>query len=153
MAVEIWQYARPKGRSPRWAFRVVQGQGHAVEFESNWVSVRYVTREDAEWLAGLVDTLVTRGVFAGCPGHTRADTLIIPWIGDLDDDCWTRIADLFAHAEWMFGPRRGGNWFCSISRNGDSLFHTTDFGIQPRSGGAARWICEVVISAAVAGIV
>ena len=34
MAVELWRYARPKGRCPRWAFRLTANS--AVVFESAW---------------------------------------------------------------------------------------------------------------------
>jgi hypothetical protein len=39
--------------------------GDAVVFESAWVSVRYQARENAGWLAGLIDALAERGAFPG----------------------------------------------------------------------------------------
>jgi hypothetical protein len=148
VAVELWQYARPKGRPPRWAFRVTAVD--AVVFESAWVSVRYLDRKDAAWLAGLIDTLAERGVFPGCPGHSRQVASPVRWGGDLGDDCLALVADLYCHAEHMYGPSRGGGWYCSVSRSGESIFHTADRGVQPRSGKAARWLCEVAVSAEVA---
>jgi hypothetical protein len=149
MAVEVWQYARPGGRSPRWAFRVTAGG--AVVFESAWVSVRYQAREDAAWLAELIDALAEQGAFHGCPGHPTSAPLAVRWDGDLGDDCSATVGTLYAHAEHLSGPFRGGVWYCSVRREGESLFHTAERGVQPRSGEAARWLCEVVLGAAVAG--
>lgn len=145
MTVEVWQYARLKGRPPRWAFRVTSGS--AVVFESAWVSVRYSTREDAFWLAGLIDSLVARGTFPRRPGYLDPAFEKVRWDGDLDDDCSTTVGDMHAHAEHTYGPRRGGAWYCSVCRSGERLFHTADFGVQPRSGEAARWLCELVMLA------
>ena len=150
MAVELWQAARPKGRPPRWAFRVTAGD--AVVFESAWVSVQYLAREDAVWLAGLVDALAGRGAFAGCPGHLGQVASSVRWGGDLGDDCSAIVGDLYCHAEHLYGPVRGGVWYCSVSRAGESVLHTADRGVQPRSGKAARWLCEVAVCAEVAGI-
>jgi hypothetical protein len=143
MAVEVWQHARPKGRPPRWAFRVTRGD--AVAFESAWVAIRYSAREDASWLAGLIDSLVARGTLPGRPGHPNTASAGVRWDGDPDDDCQTTVGDMHAHAEHLHGPRRGGAWYCSVSRSGERLFHTADCGVQPRNGGAARWLCELVM--------
>ena len=144
MAVEVWQHARPKGRPPRWAFRVTRDE--AVAFESAWVAIRYSERGDASWLAGLIDSLVARGTLPWRPGHPApAETM---WDGDLDDDCRATVGDMHAHAEHLHGPRRGGAWYCSVSRSGERLFHTADCGVLPRSGGAARWLCELVMYSA-----
>ena len=144
MSVEVWQYARPKGRPSRWAFRVARGE--AVAFESAWVAIRYATREDASWLAGSIESLVARGTPPWRPGHPSPAE--IHWVGDPDDDCQAKVGDMHAHAEHLHGPRRGGAWYCSVSRSGERLFHTADCGVQPRSGGAARWLCEVVMFSA-----
>jgi hypothetical protein len=150
MAVEVWQFARPKGRSPRWAFRVRDGD--RIVFESAWVSVRYRAREDAAWLAELIEWEAARGVFPGCPGHPTSASVLVPWSGDLGDDCWATVGDVSAHAEHLYGPVRGGAWYCSVRRSGELLFHTADYGVQPRSGEAARWLCEVVLCAVVVGL-
>ncbi|AGA28307.1 hypothetical protein [Singulisphaera acidiphila] len=148
MAVEVWQYARPKGRSPRWDFRVTHGD--AVAFESAWVAIRYSAREDASWLAGLIDLLVACGTLLWRPGHPAPTSAGMRWDGDLDDDCWATVGDMHAHAEHLHGPRRGGAWYSSVSRSG-RLFHTADCGVQPRSGVAARWLCELVMYSALPG--
>jgi hypothetical protein len=147
MVVEVWQHVRPKGRPPRWAFRVTRGD--AIAFESTWVAIRYSTREDASWLAELIDSLVARGRQPGRPGHPASPGAGIRWDGDPKDDCRASVGDMYAHAEHIHGPRRGGAWYCSFSRAGEQLFHTADRGVQPRSGGAARWLCEVVMYSAI----
>ena len=144
MAVEVWQYARPEGRPPRWAFRVTRGD--AVAFESAWVAIRYSAGEDASGLAGLIDSLVARGTSPWRPGHPAPAEM--RWDGDPDDDCRATVGDMHAHAEHLHGPRRGGAWYCSVSRSGERSFHTADCGVQPRSGGAARWLCELVMYSA-----
>lgn len=143
VAVQLWQRSRPKGRSPLWAFRVLNKT--VVVFESAWVSVRYQTREDALWLANLIESLAERELFGGCPGHRVAIVEHVSWSGDLGDDCVAVAGDLSAHAEHLFGPSRGGAWYCSVSEGMETIFHTVDCGIRPRSGAAARWLCEVVM--------
>jgi hypothetical protein len=149
MAVEVWQYARPKGRPSRWAFRVTRDG--AVAFDSSWVAIRYSAQEDASWLAGLIDSLVARGMPPGRPGHPSTTSAGMQWDGDLDDDCRVTASDMYAHAEHLHGPRRGGAWYCSVTRSGERLFHTADWGVQPRSGVAARWLCELVMCAELSG--
>jgi hypothetical protein len=149
VAVEVWQAVRTKGRSSLWAFRVTVAD--AVVFESVWVAVRYSSASDAEWLAGLIDRLATQGAFAGCPGHP-GQTEPVLWWGVLGSDHGATVGDIVCHAEHMFGPVRGGNWYCQVSRGDERLFHTADSSIQPRSGNAAWWMCEVVVCAARAGV-
>lgn len=139
MAAEVWLETRPKGRPPRWAFRVTAGG--AVAFESSRVAIRFGVEADAAWLAGLVDALVARGESPGQPGRFAG----IRWEGDLGDDCWAALGEMHAHAEHMQGPRRGGAWYCSVERPGHRLFHTADCGARPRSGASARWLCELVM--------
>jgi hypothetical protein len=150
MPVEVWQFARPKGRPPRWAFRVIAAG--SIVFESAWVSVRYVARQDAEWLAGLIDGLADRGIYPGSPGHRGQVACQLSWVGELDDDCGAVAGDLVCHAEHLSGPFRGGMWYCSVSRSGVFHFHTGDSGVRPRSGVAARWLCEIVVRAEIAGL-
>jgi hypothetical protein len=143
MATEVWLQARPKGRPPRWAFRVTAGG--AVAFESARAAIRYATGEDAAWLAGVIDSLVARGLSPGHPGRPFPGLGRIEWVGDLDDDCSATQGDVRAHAEHLHGPRRGGAWYCSVVRSGRRLFHTADCGIQPSRGAAARWLCELIM--------
>ena len=145
MAVELWQAARPKGRPPRWAFRVTAG-GAAV-FESAWVSVRYAARSDAEWLAATINRLAARGLFAGCPGHPGEAEPVLWWGGDIGTDHGSTVGGVQCHAEHLFGPVRGGGWYCQVYRGNEQFFHTIESGVQPRSGPAAWWICEVVLGA------
>jgi hypothetical protein len=123
-----------------------------VIFDSARVSVRYRSREDAAWLARLIDTLIERGAFPGCPGYSRQFSEPVEWHGDLGDDCSAVIGDLFCHAEHSSGPIRGGLWYCSVSQGSEQLFNTANCGIEPRSGEAARWLCELIVSAVLAGI-
>jgi hypothetical protein len=131
-------------------FRVTAGD--TVVFESAWVSVQYQARQDAEWLARLIDALAEQGAFPGCPGHSSQVASVVRWAGDLGDDCSAFVGELHCHAEHLSGPVRGGAWYCSVSRSGESVFHTADRGVHPRSGEAARWLCEVVVCAATAGL-
>jgi hypothetical protein len=148
MAVTVWEVPRGKHRSPVWACRVTAGE--TVVFDSAWVSVRYRTTEDARWLATLVEALHDGGAFLGPPGHRRVEP-DVRWAGPLNDDCAAFAGGLYAHAEHLDGPRRGGVWYCAVSREGTFLFHTSDRGVVPRDGEAARWLCEVVIAAVRAG--
>jgi hypothetical protein len=137
-------------RSARWQFRVTLDS--VVVFGSSWVAVRYSERRDAEWLAGLVDRLVARHTFAGCPGYPGQIAPLLWWGGDLGDDHGATIDGMQCHIEHLHGPVRGGSWYCSVYRGTEPLFHTADWGIQPRSGKAAWWLCEVVVSAERAGV-
>jgi hypothetical protein len=150
MAIEVWEAARVKGRPARWAFRVTQNG--AVVFESSRVSVRYAARESAAWLAELIDSLIGCGAFPGYPGRSEPPAEPILWSGALGDDCSAHVGGLDLHAEHVSGPARGGIWYCAVQEAGRSVFHTADFGVEPRSGEAARWLCEVVARAALAGI-
>jgi hypothetical protein len=150
VAVEVWQALRSKGRSSLWAFRVTVDD--AVVFDSAWVAVRYSSAADAEWLAGMTDRLAAQGEFAGCPGHPGQRETVFWWGGDLGTDHGATVGDIICHAEHQFGPVRGGNWYCQVSRGDERLFHTADCGIQPRSGNAAWWVCEVIVCAARAGV-
>ncbi len=52
------------------------------------------------------------------------------------------------------GPRDGGLWYCAVSGAGKTWFHTADNrDIEPKNGRAARWLCQVIIAAAEAGLV
>lgn len=148
MTVEIWQADQPKGRRRRWSFRVTAGD--AVVFDSAWVAVRYADRSDAEWLATMIDRLVDRCAFAGSPGHS-GQTEPVLWRGDIGTDHGTTVGGIHCHAEHLYGPVRGGAWYCQVYGDKERYFHTADSGIQPRSGSAAWWICEVVVSAVLAG--
>lgn len=116
------------------------------------MSIRFSDREDAEWLAAQIDALAKNGTFPGCPGHTGQVVSTISWMGDLGDDCTAWVNDLHCHAEHLYGPFRGGAWYCSVIRARQFVFHTADHGIIPRSGNAARWLCELVVYREIAGI-
>jgi hypothetical protein len=150
VGIDIWEAARPKGRQPRWAFRVNSDLG--VVFESAWVAVRYATRRDAEWLAATIDRLADMGRFAGSPGHPGQCEPVLHWDVDIGNDHKVTVAGIHCHAEHLFGPVRGGGWYCQVSSSTDQFFHTIESGVQPRSGLAAKWICEVVVSAVLAGV-
>jgi len=151
MGVVMRQIQRPKGRAPRWAFCVYREA--QVVFDSQWASVGFVARDSADWLAGLIARLDAHDAFAGCPGHPRVcarPAAPLLWQGDLADDCHAQAGELHCHAEWLTGPRRGGLWYASVWRTESanaSVFHTLDRGLQPRSGSAARWLCELVVQA------
>jgi hypothetical protein len=140
MATEVWQQNRPKGRKPCWAFRVTDGE--KVIFQSRQVSMRLLSHDAAFWVARLVETL--HG-----PGQP------LEWRGEMEDDCSAIWKDFDAHAEHLHGPRRGGSWYCSVSGpDMTRFFHTADqTDVRPRSGCAARWLCELVISAADLGLI
>jgi hypothetical protein len=123
-----------------WAFRVTIG-GRIV-FESRGVSIRFMSREAASQIAELVEAL---------DGAVWA----LAWRGDPADDCSATWGRFGAHAEHIRGPRRGGSWYCSVfGSDGERYFHTADENdVQPRSGQAARWICELVVAAGDLGIV
>jgi hypothetical protein len=149
MAVAVWEADRPKGRPPRWKFRVAADD---AEFESSWVAVRFAARHDAEWLAGTIDRLAMVRRFAGCPGHPGQCPPVLWWGGDIGTDHGATVAGIHCHAEHVFGPVRGGGWYCQVHRDTEQFFHTAESGVQPRSGPAAWWVCEVVVGAVLAGV-
>ena len=138
MGIEIWQLERPKGRKPRWAYRITDDVTYV--FDSRSVSVHVLSPDAARWIARLIEGL-------------RSRTQTLHWNGDLKDDCSAVWKKFHAHAEHLQGPRRGGIWYCSVGDvDGNRFFHTADYpDIQPRSGAAARWLCELMISSANAG--
>lgn len=149
LSVEVEPLERPKGRARLWKC-VVSTDGREV-FASRTVAIRLREERAARWLGELVAGLMTEGLSVPTAVHTRDG--VSAWEGDLDDDCWLDAGHCSAHAEWMDGPRRGGVWYCSVrDRDGTILFSTVDFrDIQPKSGVAARWLCEHVIQASEVG--
>jgi hypothetical protein len=117
-----------------------------VLFESAWVAVRYVDRDAAAWLVGLIDRLAARGMFPGCPGHPGQVAPVLGR-GGIGNDHGATVDGIHCHAEHLFGPVRGGGWYCQVYRGAEQFFHTAESGVQPRSGPAAWWVCEVVVSA------
>jgi hypothetical protein len=93
-------------------------------------------------------------------------TLEFVWRGDpADDVCCSSVPGYTAHAECMSDgteaddPGGSESWYCSVSRVdgdgrviGDAIFHSGDHDTCPLTGRAARWLCELVIRAAVAGV-
>jgi hypothetical protein len=128
---------RPKGRAPIWVVRVFDDG--ALAFSSDTKSIRFRSEDDAKLLGRAIATALD----AGAP-IDRSD---IVWAGDLSDDCTAEIGRFGAHAEHLHGPRRGGLWYCQVY----GVFHSADWGIVPRNGNAARWLCELVASAAECG--
>jgi hypothetical protein len=124
-----------------------------VIFESSWTSLDLRSAAAAHWLAGVVAELSDSGVFRAPPGHCKEPSPYC-WSGDLDDDCVLREQVGMAHAEHLDGPRNGGIWYCSVyGQNDTPLFHTADSpDVVPRNGSAARWLCELFISAQISRV-
>ncbi len=141
MTITVWKFDRPKQRKPLWACRVMKGE--ELVFESRSVSIRLQTEEAAYWLAHHVEAVQL------IPLQNILPKLF--WHGDLDDDCHACWRGVHAHAEWSNGARRGGLWYCSVSEGNDvRFFHTADRNdICPKSGKAARWLCELIMTLAV----
>ena len=150
MSVEVNQVSRPKRRSPVWTFRVTHGD--KVVFDCSWVSLRFVSKKGALWLARLVENLVQASAFFGAPGHRLSGGTEPCWKGNVGDNWSVEKDGLYAHAEHCEGPMRGGMWYCRVTRCGETIFHTLDLGICPRDGVAARWLCELVFKAVTAGV-
>jgi len=80
----------------------------------------------------------------------------IIWTGDPDDDCRANCGDYIAHAESL----DDNAWYCDVFRapwtpnSSDEryVFHSEDSDIMPKTGEAARHLCELIIRAARAGI-
>lgn len=139
MAITIQRLDPASDKPSLWAFRIDR-PGYA--FDSRSVSIRLTTRESADWLATLVDRL-------SCGPRPQLD-----WTGDLDDDCSIKWMHFYAHAEHMSGPRRGGNWYCSVQDETHRYFHTADRqDCRPKTSSAARWMCETIMTAAAHGLV
>jgi hypothetical protein len=69
------------------------------------------------------------------------------WYGDLGDACWAVRGDYYAYCEDM-----GDGWFCQVRGPGGSqVFHSTDTGILPLTGDAARLLCSLVVRAELGG--
>jgi len=70
------------------------------------------------------------------------------WEGDLEDDCSLSTMDSYgAHAEAM----SDNEWYCSVWRgdrpNSVLIFHSNEDDVMPKTGEAARKLCEWVIDA------
>ena len=95
--------------------------------------------------------MAARGAFAGCPGLPGQVGPVL-WWGPLDTDHGATAGGIECHAEHLSGPVRGGNWYCQVYRGEAQYFHTAECGIEPCSGEAAWWLCEVVVSVVQAGV-
>jgi hypothetical protein len=146
MSVVICEAHRPKRRDPQWTFRVMAGG--ALVFDSACVALRYGTREDAAWLAWVINRLAESWASVGGEPGLRPGGSSVGWRGDINDDCQAEILGCWAHAEHLYGPRRGGAWYCQVQCDGGRIFHTADRRVEPKNGGAARWLCEVLATAA-----
>lgn len=153
MTTEIYQSSRPKNRSSLWQCRV--SDGSTIIFDSEWVALRFQTSGAAQWLADLITATHVNDSFWPPPGHRSSNEPLLEWTGDPNQDCAAETDTLYAHAESCTGPRRGGVWYCMVSsRDHDRrFFHSLDMSIEPRNSIAARWLCELVISAATAGLI
>lgn len=146
--VAVESVERPKGRPTLWACSV--SENDRMAFSSRSVSLRLLDESAAHWLGQLVADVLAVGSLQlmGKEGPPQ-------WQGNPKDDCSLAFENHAAHAEWLSGPSRGGVWYCAVyCTDGSRLFHTADFHqIQPKSGRAARWLCELVIQGGRAGIV
>lgn len=134
--IETLLKERPKGRTPIWVVRLRDGD--AIAFTSETRSLHLRDEAAARLLGRALATCLASGV------SMRSD---VDWQGDLSDDCTARIGRFQAHAEHLQGPRRGGVWYCQVF----DVLHSEEAGIVPRSGRAARWLCEVIAVAAELG--
>ncbi len=70
------------------------------------------------------------------------------WTGDLDDDCSLHWRGYHAHAECL----SRNQWHCMVWREAEGkstqVFHADEFDVMPKTGEAARWLCELVIATA-----
>lgn len=142
MAIEIELVAQPKGRPPRWRLRVSNPN---ILFDDAWVALRFQSEAAAHWLGELIIAIHERG--GNLPRRSE-----LAWHGDLDDATF-EDASIYAHAEHLEGPLgKGGTWYCQVQDGDQTLFHSVDSAIQPRSCAAARWLCEAVILARNLGV-
>lgn len=137
MTVEVWRLDRRSGREALFACRIKDDSG--VVFESRTVALRLRSQKAAAWLARQVQVAHETG--------SRSSTRRLEWTGNLKDDCQAEWEGLFAHAEWLYGRRRGGSWYCAVTAaDGRRVFHTADScEVEPKNGFAARWLCELMI--------
>ena len=136
-----------------WQCRLIVYGG--VAFDSRWLAVRMHSAATAWWLADLVRLAYSNDCLPPAPGHGHVRTASWEWAGGLNDDCALNLGSRHARAEWCTGPRRGGSWFCLVHDDAceyNPVFHTADVHIEPKSGLAARWLCELVTSVLQAGL-
>ncbi|MEZ6142876.1 MAG: hypothetical protein R3B84_20120 [Zavarzinella sp.] len=114
--------------------------------------MRFSTVHEAEWLAATIDRLAQIGKFAGCPGHRNEVIPVFQFYDSFDTNHGKTVAGIMCHAEYLDGPYRGGCWYCQVVSGGTQFFHTAETAITPRSGLAAMWLCEVVISAVLSDV-
>lgn len=152
--IETTLESRPKSRTPAW--RCVVRRGDELAFDSAWAAIRLLDRDGARYLGRLVASAFAHSVYIGPPGHAAAGSEsgpVLSWTGDPNDDCTAQHGMYFAHAEHLDGPVAGGNWYCGITVPSEEpqVFHSVDQSLQPKNGGAARWLCELVIRVAELG--
>ena len=141
MTIEVNVTDRPKGRSALWGFKILDKEN--IVFDDSWVSIKFLNQKSAIWMAEIVEKLYEKGLIL--PRTAQKN-----WERDLDYDCILQEGNLFAHAEHMEGPKgKGGIWYCQVHSKDRRYFHTSDHDIQPRSGAAARWLCEIIILAVI----
>jgi hypothetical protein len=153
MTASVYRRSRAKNRASLWGCRVSYGSN--IIFDSQWVSLRFQSSNAAQWLANLIATTYENGCFRAPPGRRSSIEPFLEWTGDPNDDCAAETDAFYAHAEWCTGPRRGGQWYCMVSSrvNARRYFHSLDMAVEPRNGSCARWLCELVIAAAAAGLI
>jgi hypothetical protein len=75
-------------------------------------------------------------------GSKKATAGEFQWNGDLADDCYLRIGNMFAHVECL----GHSTWFAWVHHGKVTLLNTADSGGAFKSGHHARATCESVIA-------
>ena len=143
MKTQVEHIHRPKGRAPVWSLKV---SNEEVLFGDRWVSVKFMSESAALWFAQVVEQLHSYEIKI----NHRSQ---LSWSGNIDDDCSYSDNTYSAHAEHLEGPLgKGGMWYCSLEKDGQQIFHSSDFQLQIRSSEAARWLCETLMQAVKFGV-
>jgi len=145
----VHRIVRPKERSSAWGYSVYETNNEI--FNNSIISIRFDDEQTANWLAAAVVRAMEGGLTtAQLRGRPLPD---LTWTGDLNDDCTAELLDSLAHVEHMAGPRRGGSWWCALSkRDGTELFNSSELAATIKSGIAARWLAELVLALEAGGV-
>lgn len=83
---------------------------------------------------------------ASChPDGETPPLMTFEWTGDLNDCCACSVGGMWATCEKM--SENPDWWFACVSRGGEYLLHTSSDDILPKTGQAARRLCELVMRA------